>query len=54
MAEGEEFTVGDMKCKVVRIGLHDAVLDSDGKKKQVFVGDNLRDAAALPEGSPEL
>jgi hypothetical protein len=46
--EGEDFTVGDLKCKVVKIGVRNAVITAEGKKVQVSVGDNLRDATPLP------
>ncbi len=46
--EGEDFTVGDLKCKVVKIGVRNAVITAEGKNVQVSVGDNLRDATPLP------
>ncbi len=48
--EGEDFTVGDVPCKVVKIGVRDAVVTVAGKQKQVKLEDNLRDAAEVPEG----
>ncbi len=50
LTEGEDFTVGDIKCKVVRIGTRDAVVNVEGKTKQVKLEDNLRDAVEVPEG----
>jgi hypothetical protein len=46
--EGDDFTVGDLKCKVLKIGVRDAVITVDGKKVQVSLGDNLRDATPVP------
>jgi hypothetical protein len=46
--EGDDFTVGDLKCKVLKIGVRDAVITTEGKKVQVSVGDNLRDATPMP------
>jgi hypothetical protein len=48
LREGDDFTVGDLKCKVLKIGVRDAVLTTEGKKVQVSVGDNLRDATPMP------
>jgi hypothetical protein len=50
LAEGEEFSVGDLKCKVVRIGLRDAELTTGEKHFVVKLQDNLRDAAATKSG----
>jgi len=46
--EGEEFTVGNVKCKVLKIGVRDAVITTEGKLVQVFIGDNLREGTAVP------
>jgi hypothetical protein len=48
LREGDDFTVGDLKCKVLKIGVRDAVITAEGKKVQVSVGDNLRDATPMP------
>jgi hypothetical protein len=48
LTEGEDFTVGDVQCKVVKIGVRDAVVTVAGKQKQVKLEDNLRDAAEMP------
>jgi len=48
LSEGEEFTVGDVQCKVESIGTRDAVVTVAGKRKQVRLADNLRDAVELP------
>jgi hypothetical protein len=48
LSEGEDFTVGDVQCKVVKIGVRDAVVTVAGKQKQVKLEDNLRDAAEMP------
>jgi hypothetical protein len=48
LREGDDFTIGDLKCKVLKIGVHDAVITTEGKKVQVSVGENLRDATPMP------
>jgi hypothetical protein len=48
LREGDDFTVGDLKFKVLKIGVRDAVITAEGKKVQVSVGDNLRDATPMP------
>jgi hypothetical protein len=48
LSVGEEFTVGDVQCKVESIGGRDAVVTVAGKRKQVHLEDNLRDAVELP------
>ncbi len=48
LKEGDEFTVGDLTCKVVHIGTREAVLTTEGKTVQVKLGDNLRDATPVP------
>jgi len=48
LSVGEEFTVGDVQCKVESIGGRDAVVTVAGKRKQLRLEDNLRDAAELP------
>jgi hypothetical protein len=45
LAEGEEFSVGDMKCKVIRIGLREAELATGDRHFIMRLRDNLRDAA---------
>jgi hypothetical protein len=50
LKEGEEFTVGGITYKVVKIGLRNAVLTTDGKQVQVSLGENLHDAAPVPAG----
>ncbi|HZZ27391.1 MAG TPA: hypothetical protein VFE46_05225 [Pirellulales bacterium] len=45
--EGQEFNVGDVKCKVMKIGVRDAVFAMDGKQVQVHYGDNLRDGTPV-------
>ena len=49
LKEGDEFTVGGVTYKVVSIGTRDAVLSTDGKRKQIDLGGNLRDAVDLPD-----
>jgi hypothetical protein len=49
LREGDEFTVGNVKYKVVKIDLHDAVISGEGKSKQLHIGDNLRDAPMATE-----
>jgi hypothetical protein len=46
-SEGEDFTVGNVNCKVVKIGIRDVVLNVDGKLVQVHCGDNLRDGVPV-------
>jgi hypothetical protein len=46
LTEGEEFSVGDMKCKVVRIGLREAELATGDRHFIMRLKDNLRDAAS--------
>jgi hypothetical protein len=48
LSEGDEFTVGDVQCKVVSIGVREAIVNVGGKRKQVHLADNLRDAIELP------
>jgi hypothetical protein len=48
LSEGEEFSVGDVQCKVEKIGVRDAVVTVAGKRKQVHLEDNLRDAVEVP------
>src|SRR5262249_8287846 len=45
--EGEDFAVGDIKCKVLKIGVRSAVITAEGKTVKVAVGDNLRDATPV-------
>jgi hypothetical protein len=45
LSEGEEFTIGDMKCVVVRINTRDAELATGDKHFVVRLQDNLRDAS---------
>jgi hypothetical protein len=45
LSEGEEFTIGDMKCTVVRINTRDAELATGDKRFVVKLQDNLRDAS---------
>lgn len=49
LKEGDEFTVGGVKYKVLSIGTRDAVLNVEGKRKQLDFGGNLRDAVDLPD-----
>jgi hypothetical protein len=46
--EGEEFVVGNVKCKVLKIGVRDAVITTEGKLVQVSIGDNLREGTPVP------
>lgn len=46
LSKGEEFSVGDMKCKVIRIGLREAELATGDQHFIMRFKDNLRDAAS--------
>jgi hypothetical protein len=48
LSEGEEFTVGGVKCQVLEIGDDEAIVAADGKRLMVSLGDNLREAAEVP------
>ncbi len=50
LSEGEEFSVGELKCKVIRINLRDAELATGDKHFVVKLQDNLRDAATTKSG----
>ncbi|MCC7087067.1 MAG: hypothetical protein IT427_18865 [Pirellulales bacterium] len=51
VSEGEEFTVGKLTCKVVRIDLRDAELAISDRHFVLKLQDNLRDAAATAKSS---
>jgi hypothetical protein len=46
---GDEFTVGGVTYKVASIGTRNAVLTTEGKRKQIEFGGTLHDAIDLPE-----
>lgn len=48
LREGDEFTVGGVKCQVLEIGEDEAIVATDGKRLLVTLGDNLREAAEVP------
>ncbi len=48
--EGDDFRVGELKCRVLKIGLRDAEFDVGGKRMLATLGDSLREAVALPAG----
>ncbi|HEY2881633.1 MAG TPA: hypothetical protein VGJ15_04355 [Pirellulales bacterium] len=49
LKEGQDFKIGDVTYKVMRIGLHDADVVGEGKRHQMHIGDNLRDAPFVTE-----
>ena len=50
LSEGEEFTVGAVRTKVVRIGQRDVDLEIDGARYTVGLGNSLRDGQPATNG----
>ena len=52
LAEGEEFEIGDTKCKVLQIGQRDTEIEVAGKRYRIAYGKSLRDGKLLTEPKP--
>ena len=52
--EGDTFNIGETKCKMIKVGERDALIEIDGKRFLVPLGKGLRDAEALPKAKVKL